>query len=115
MMFTIERILGDKLSPSRSSADPHRRRSPGNCENFGEDAKFAATLDERRAERDSPPPPPPPSLMSAAETTATLRSREPQPLAAENGSRVVVCRKRKSMSDGEDDVSGERLYVPPSL
>lgn len=117
MMFTIESILGDKLCASRSSADSQqqRRNSQEICENDGKDAKDVSPLVHRRAEKKDSPPPLIPAAFAAttaaAETTAaTLRSRASQPIAAAEARRspsVVVCRKRKSMSDGEDDISGE--------
>ena len=110
-MFTIESILGDKLRANRSTAES--RRPQDLYENDGKDAKFVASLvRQRHVGKDSPPPLIPAALATAtsAETT-TVKSRAPQPHAAIEQHRpppsVVVCRKRKSTSDGEDDISGK--------
>ena len=111
MMFTIESILGDKLRANRSTAESQRQRRPQDLyENDGKDAKFVASLvSQRRVGKDLPPPLIPAALASAE--TTTTKSRAPQPHAAIEPHRpppsVVVCRKRKSTSDGEDDISGE--------
>ena len=83
MMFTIESILGDKLSKRSTRAAESQEHSSGENDDGGP--------------RDAP----------AVE--GTLRLRTPQPFAA--GPRSS--RKRKSLSDGEDDedndISGTEL------
>ena len=81
MMFTIENILGDKLS-KRSTTRTESQKHGG--ENDGEEPRDASATES--AER-------------------TLRLRTPQPFAA--GPRSSL--KRKSLSDGEEednDISG---------
>ena len=85
MMFTIESILGDKLS-KRSTRAESQEHSSGENDDGGP--------------RDAP---------AAESAKGTLRLRTPQPFAA--GPRSS--RKRKSLSDGEDDedndISGTEL------
>ena len=76
MMFTIERILGDKLRGRTSPAAQRQNDEPAE---------------------------------SSAAVVARERSREPA--AAGEDAVVEVCRKRKSMSDGEDEISGE-TFLP---
>ena len=78
MMFTIERILGDKLCGRTSPAAQRQRPQRQNDE---------------------------PAESSAA------RERSREPAAAGEDAVVEVCRKRKSMSDGEDEISGE-TFLP---
>ena len=77
MMFTIEKILGDKLGTERTStAESHRPQKHGeNNTTMEEEARATAT--------ESP-----------------LRSRAPQPITP----------SRKSLSDGEDEISGGQVY-----
>ena len=73
MMFTIERILGDKLRGRTSPAAQRQNDEPAE---------------------------------SSAAVVARERSREPAAAGEDE-----VCRKRKSMSDGEDEISGE-TFLP---
>ena len=117
-MFTIESILGDKLSAGRSAAKHQRHRRPQELyENDGKDAKCVSSplVRQRRLVKDSPPPLIPTATAftrTAAAPTAKSRAPPPRPQKEESPPPPPVvlssCRKRKSMSsDGEDDVSGK--------
>lgn len=86
MKFTIENILGDKIC-SRSSSE---RRQP-----VVEDDAVGRRL------RDGEPSSRPTSTAHAS-ATELLLARAPQPIAGDNRP-PQDCRKRKSLSDGEDD------------
>lgn len=85
MMFTIERILGNELGANRTSAALQR---PGkHCETKNVAVKLELVE----------------GVRSSSEYSAlTLCSRASQPVAAYT---------RKSLSDGEDEISGNYLFA----
>lgn len=83
MKFTIENILGDKIRSRSSNEGPQQ------------DAAIRQHLrdDDGAGE---------PSRPTSSSATQLLLARAPQPIAS--GARPPqACRKRKSLSDGEDD------------
>lgn len=124
MMFTIENILGDKLRPpsSSSSVGEERRTLPqGNyCETDRETAKCvhpAAPFAGERRFTASPSTSPAAVIWTenSNTNTTTQLSRAPQPKAlavkVEEDEERGADRKRKSMSDGEDDISGKIRHL----
>ena len=85
MKFTIESILGDKIR-SRSSSE--RRQQVAEDDAIG-----------RRLRDDEPSRP---TSSAHASATELLLARAPQPIASV-ARPPQDCRKRKSVSDGEDD------------
>ena len=100
MMFTIERILGDKLCRSPTVQPRRPTDCESDCENDCETAKSPA-------EREPAPPvvrsraPQPPAF------TRTATEEEEEARATLSVTPTPTSRKRKSMSDAEDEISGK--------